>query len=70
MTKITYSNLPAEQRDNIKEAFDKIKFKNSYGLDAETEEEAKKKLEARIYAKLQSGKPLSQREMQCLRWHP
>jgi len=67
MTKITYNNLPTEQRDNLKETFDKIKFKISYGLDAETEEEAKKKLEARIYAKLQSGKPLSQKEMQYLR---
>ena len=67
MTKITYNNLTTEQSENLKEAFDKIKFKISYGLDAETEEEAKKKLEAQIYAKLQSGKKLSSKEMQYLR---
>lgn len=67
MTKITYNNLTTEQQENLKEAFDKIKFKISYGLEAENEEEAKKQLEARIYAKLQSGKALSQKEMQYLR---
>lgn len=67
MTKITYNNLLADQQESLREAFDKIKFKISYGIDAETEEEAKKKLEARIYAKLQSGKALSSKEMQYLR---
>lgn len=67
MTKITNSNLTAEQQESLKETFDKIKFKLNYGLDAENEEEAKQKLEARIYAKLQSGKKLSSKEMQYLR---
>lgn len=67
MTKITLSNLTTEQQDSLKETFDKIKFKLSYGLDAENEEEAKQKLEARIFAKLQSGKKLSSKEMQYLR---
>lgn len=67
MTKITLSNLTTEQQDSLKETFDKIKFKLSYGLDAENEEDAKQKLEARIYAKLQSGKKLSSKEMQYLR---
>ena len=67
MTKITYNNLTAEQQENLREVFDKIKFKVSFGIDAENEEEAKKKLEAQIYAKLQSGKRLSQKEMQYLR---
>jgi len=67
MTKITWSNLTTGQQENLKETFDKIKFKMNYGLDAENEEEAKQKLEARIYAKLQSGKKLSSKEMQYLR---
>lgn len=67
MTKITYNNLTADQQESLREAFDKIKFKISYGIEAENEEEAKKKLEARIYAKLEAGKPLSQKEMQYLR---
>lgn len=67
MIKITNSNLSAEQQENLKETFDKIKFKLNYGLDAENEEEARQKLEARIYAKLQSGKKLSSKEMQYLR---
>ena len=67
MTKITWSNLTMEQQEGLKETFDKIKFKLNYGLDAENEEDAKQKLEARIYAKLQSGKKLSAKEMQYLR---
>lgn len=67
MIKITSSNLSAKQQESLKETFDKIKFKMNYGLDAETEEEAKQKLEARIYAKLQSGQKLSSKEMQYLR---
>jgi len=67
MTKITYNNLTTGQQEQIKETFDKIKFKLNYGLDAENEEEAKQKLEARIHAKLQAGKKLSSKEMQYLR---
>ena len=67
MTKITYNNLTADQQESLREAFDKIKFKISYGIDAENEEEARKKMEARIYAKLEAGKSLSQKEMQYLR---
>lgn len=67
MTKITYNNLTTEQRESLKEAFDKIKFKINYGIDAENEEEVRQKLEARIYAKLEEGKPLTQKEMQYLR---
>ena len=67
MTKITLNNLTTEQQESLRETFDKIKFKLSYGLDAESEEEAKQKLEACILAKLQSGKKLSSKEMQYLR---
>lgn len=67
MIKITYNNLTTEQQESLKEAFDKIKFKINYGIDAENEEEARQKLEARIYAKLEAGKALSQKEMQYLR---
>lgn len=67
MIKITSGNLTTEQQENLKEAFDKIKFKLSFGIDAENEEEVKQKLEARIYAKLQAGKKLSSKEMQYLR---
>ena len=67
MTKITYNNFPSDQQESLREAFDKIKFKISYDIDAQNEEEARKKMEARIYAKLEAGKPLSQKEMQYLR---
>ena len=67
MIKLTRNNLSAEQQETLKETFDKLKFKLSYGLDAENEEDEKQKLEARIYAKLQSGKKLSSKEMQYLR---
>ena len=67
MTKITYNNLTTEQQETIKEAFDIIKFKINFGIEAENEEEAKQKLEARIYAKLEAGKPLTQKELQYLR---
>lgn len=67
MTKITFNNLTTEQQESLKEAFDKIKFKVNFGIDAEDEESAKKQLEARIYAKLEAGKPLSQKELQYLR---
>lgn len=69
MTKITYNNLSTEQQEKLRDAFDKIKFKINYGIDAEDQESAKQKLEARIYAKLQAGKPLTQKELQYLRQH-
>ncbi len=67
MNKIAYANLTTEQQENLKETFDKIRFKLSYGIDAENEEDARQKMEAKIYAKLQSGKRLSQKEMNYLR---
>ena len=67
MNKITYNNLSTEQQKNLKEAFDKIKFKINFGIDAEDEESARTKLEAKIFAKLESGKSLTQKEMQYLR---
>lgn len=67
MNKVTYNNLTTEQQENLKEAFDKIKLKINFGIDAENEEEARQKLEAGIYAKLEAGKPLTQKEMQYLR---
>lgn len=67
MNKVTYNNLFIEQQENLKEAFDKVKFKMNFGIDAEDEESARAKLEAKIYAKLEAGKPLTQKEMQYLR---
>ncbi len=67
MNKVTYNSLSIEQQEKLKEAFDKIKFKMNFGVDAEDEESARAKLEAKIYAKLEAGKPLTQKEMQYLR---
>jgi len=67
MSRITYANLTQEQQENLREVFDKIKFKLSFGIDAENEEEARQKMEPKIYAKLQAGKRLTQKEMQYLR---
>lgn len=67
MSKITYSKLSAEQQESLREAFDKMKFKLNFGIEAEDEESAKEKLETGIYAKLEAGKPLTQKEMQYLR---
>ena len=67
MSQITYNNLTTEQQQNLRETLDKIRFKVSFGVDAENEEEVRQKMEAKIYAKLQAGKRLSQKEMQYLR---
>lgn len=67
MTKVTSTNLSTEQQELLRDAFDKIKFKLDFGIDAEDEEASKTKLEARIYAKLEAGKRLSSKEMQYLR---
>ena len=36
---MNYNTLTMEQRENIKKAYEKIKIKINFGLDAENEEE-------------------------------